>query len=139
METVSLTREIDRPADAVRADIGKTAAFTKAGGFDEVSVDGDRMHLVNRVGLAQLELELRLLDTDHELAYEQVDGLFDEMQSWYSVEELDERRCRVTAETEFTLREGLLGEVLDTTVIRRQRGKELTAQLDWLERGGDEA
>nr|WP_256335738.1 hypothetical protein [Halopenitus persicus] len=39
----------------------------------------------------------------------------------------------VTATTEFALDVAIVGDVLDATVIKRQRRRELEAQFDWLE------
>jgi hypothetical protein len=39
----------------------------------------------------------------------------------------------VRATTEFELGVTVIGDALDSTVIERQRRKELTAQFDWLE------
>jgi hypothetical protein len=40
----------------------------------------------------------------------------------------------VRATTEFAVDVALVGEILDATVIKRQRRKELEAQFDYLER-----
>lgn len=39
----------------------------------------------------------------------------------------------VTATTRFAVGAGPIGDVLDATIVGRQRRRELTAQLDWLE------
>lgn len=39
----------------------------------------------------------------------------------------------ITATTTFAVDVALVGELLDATVIKRQRKKELTAQFDYLE------
>jgi hypothetical protein len=80
-----------------------------------------------------VELTLTVLeDADAALAYEQRDGMFESMRTTYEVAETDDGST-VTATTEFALDVALVGEVLDATVIKRQRHKELTAQFDWLE------
>jgi carbon monoxide dehydrogenase subunit G len=139
MERVTCTREIDRPAAAVREDIDDVTALTESAGFDSVHRDDDTITVTNTVGLAQLELTFRLRETDADLAYEMTDGLFEEMTTWYDVEATGEQSCRVEITTAFTLGRGVLGDVLDATVIRRQRESELTAQLDWLADGAASA
>jgi hypothetical protein len=39
----------------------------------------------------------------------------------------------IEATTEFELDVAVVGDLLDSTVIKRQRRKELTAQFEWLE------
>lgn len=130
--SVTVSREIDAPPAAVRAAVGEVEAFTAAAGFDEVDVDGDTVRISNRVGPATISLELGLVDDpDAALAYEQRRGIFSEMSTRYVVEPTAEG-ARVTASTEFELGVALVGDALDSTVIRRQRRAELEAQLDWL-------
>jgi ribosome-associated toxin RatA of RatAB toxin-antitoxin module len=141
VETVTCSREIDRSAETVRAALDRFPDLTRAAGFDDVTVladDPETVRVRNRVGLAELELTLRRIDTEVALGYEQTDGLFDEMTTHYEVDSLETGRCRVGITTEFTIREGLLGDVLDTTVVHRRRESELTAQLDWLADGAPE-
>lgn len=141
MESVTCSREIDRPADEIRSALDRLPGLTRAAGFDEVTVVGDdpeTIRVTNRVGLVELELTFRRTESDVALEYEQIDGLFDAMTTRVEVDALDNGRCRVEITTEFTIREGLLGDVLDTTVIHRQRESELTAQLDWLAGGAPE-
>jgi len=45
----------------------------------------------------------------------------------------DPNGSEVVATTEFALDVAIIGDVLDSTVIKRQRRTELTAQFDWLE------
>ncbi|RXK52056.1 SRPBCC family protein [Halorientalis pallida] len=97
--------------------------FITATGFDEVTVDGADVTIVNGFGLAAIEPDPRTVDRpDAESAYEQADGIFEEMWTTYEVT-AEDGGTRVTATTEFAL---------DATVIERRR--ELTAQFDWLER-----
>lgn len=133
MQTVSLSRDLDADPEAVEALVGDVAAFTRAGGFDEVEVEGDRMQLSNGVGIATMELTLELLETsDAALAYRQVEGIFDEMETRYTVE-ATETGSRITGTTSFELKLALVGDLLDATVIKRQRRREIEAQFDWLE------
>ena len=60
---------------------------------------------------------LRVVDSEADLAYEQTDGFFE------------------TMTTGFALDVALVGQVLDATVIKRQRRSELESQFDWLEFG----
>jgi len=53
------------------------------------------------------------------------------MQTVYTVTEVD-GGSEVTATTEFALDVALVGEILDTTVIKRQRRHELESQFDRL-------
>jgi hypothetical protein len=132
METVSVERTADAPVDAVRERLGEVEALMEAAGFDEVAVDGDRVRVVNHVGLATMELTVTLVETDAALAYEQVDGIFETMETRYEVEARD-GETTITATTEFAVAAKFVGQLLDATVITRQRRRELTAQLEYLD------
>jgi len=132
MESITVSRSIDAPPDAVREAMYDFGPFMRAAGFDEVDVDGDVLRLANRVGPATIELELVVRETDHDLAYDQREGIFEEMRTTYDVEPSGEG-SQVTATTDFALDVAIIGEVLDSTIIKRQRRVELDAQFDWLE------
>jgi hypothetical protein len=132
MESVSVTRTFEGPAGPVREAMADLEPFMKAAGFDTVTVDGDRCTIENSVGLLTIVLDLRLIETDAELAYEQVEGIFETMETRYVVDE-GEATTTVTATTEFALDASLVGPLLDGTVISRQRRKELTKQFDYIE------
>jgi carbon monoxide dehydrogenase subunit G len=133
MQTIAISRDLDAPPDRVRALIADTEAFTAAGGFDGVTVDGDRIHLTNGVGIATIELTLAIEeDEEAALAYRQVDGIFGEMETRYTVSERN-GGSTVTGETSFNLDIALVGQFLDATVIKRQRRREIESQFDWLE------
>jgi len=135
MQSVTVTREIERDPDEVRAAMGDVGAFMRAGKFDDVSVDGDTVTIANSVGLATIELVLDLFEeADTVLAYEQRDGIFEEMVTRYYLEETADG-VEVSATTDFALQARLIGPLLDATVIKRQRRVELTNQFDWLESG----
>jgi len=133
MGEVSVSRTFDAtPADLRRA-MDDIEAFMQGAQFDEVSYDGDTLVIDNSVGLFDIELVLDVVDADGAaLAYEQREGVFESMDTEYSVES-DDGGTTVTARTEFTTTElAVVGTVLDETVVHRQRRKELTAQFDWL-------
>lgn len=133
MDSVTVTRALDADPAAVRAAMTDLDPFMTAAGFDEVTVDGDTIRVRNRVGIADIELALELVDApDADLAYEQREGLFAEMRTAYRVAATD-GGSEVTATTRFAVGAGPLGDVLDATIISRQRRRELAAQLDWLE------
>jgi hypothetical protein len=138
METVSLSRSFEGDIDTVREAMLDLGPFMEAAGFDGVDVDDDAMHIENNVGLLTIELDLRCIETDSVLAYEQVDGIFETMTTRYTLEPGD-GTVTVTATTDFALDVDLVGPILDGTVISRQRKKELTAQFDYLERVASEA
>jgi hypothetical protein len=107
--------------------------FIRAAGYDSVSVDGNRIGIERRLGLATLSLTLRPIDADEStLAFEQESGLFEEMTMHYVVESTD-GGSELTARTEFTLG-GVTGSVLDDTVVRRQRTSEIEDQFAYVER-----
>jgi hypothetical protein len=106
--------------------------FMEAAGFDEVRVEGDIITITNHVGLLTIELDLRVVDSDCVLAYEQVDGIFETMETRYTLSEGD-GTVTVTATTDFALDVAMVGSILDGTIISRQRKKELTGQFDYLE------
>jgi carbon monoxide dehydrogenase subunit G len=134
MQTVTVTRTIDAPLAAVRDAITDVEPFMRAAGFDEVTVDGDDIHIANRVGIATIELDLERVDApDAVLAYEQRAGIFESMRTVYHVEAVDAERARVEATTDFALDVALVGDLMDATIIRRQRTTELDAQFDHLE------
>jgi hypothetical protein len=106
--------------------------FIKASGFDEVTVEDGMIHIANLVGIMTIELTLELVDDPGAtLAYEQREGIFEEMRTTYRLTRVDEG-TEVTATTTFELGVPLVGDALDSTVIERQRRSELAAQFDWL-------
>jgi hypothetical protein len=131
MEMVTVSRVIEAPEPTVREWITDAKPFMEGAGFDEVAVEDDVMEITNSVGLLTIELTLRILDTDGVLAYEQTDGIFEEMETRYTLEERGEG-VEVTAVTEYALDIDLVGSILDGTIIARQRRKELNAQFDYL-------
>lgn len=134
METVSVERTIDaEPAVAIER-LQDLEALMDAAGFDEVAVDGDRVTVTKHVAIATLQLTVDVVESDAELAYEQVDGIFEEMLTRYEIEETDEG-THVTATTEFEVAARFAGPLLDATVVKRQRRKELSGQLAYLETG----
>ncbi|MFB6201925.1 MAG: SRPBCC family protein, partial [Halorhabdus sp.] len=127
MQEVTVSREIGASPEAIVDVLSDVGAFMRAAGFDDVTVEGDRVIVERAIGLAKLELTLELRDGDTPLAYDQVEGMFDEMTTAYRVEEHDDG-ARVTAQTEFELG-GVIGSALDATLIKRQRTNELEDQL----------
>ncbi len=136
MQTVSERREIDAPPEAVRAALADRDAFMRAGGFDEVTVDGDSIHLANSVGLLTIELDLVAVDDpDAEFAYEQADGIFSSMVTRFTVgPSPDGDGSTVVGTTEFALDASIVGPILDATIIKRQRRRELAGHFEYLER-----
>lgn len=133
METVTVGRTIGGDADRIRAAMTDVGPFMRAANFSDVTVDGDVVRIANRVGLATIELTLEVVeDEDAVLAYEQRDGIFDEMTTRYTVTEAPDA-VEVEATTEFAVQARLVGPLLDATVVSRQRRKELNAQFDHLE------
>jgi len=132
MQSVTVSRRVDAPPERVRDAMDDLEAFMLAAGFTDVTVDGDEMRLENQVGLATVELDLRVVDGEADLAYEQTDGFFERMDTEYQVESVD-GGSEVTATTDFALDVALIGQILDATVINRQRRAELNSQFDWLE------
>jgi len=132
METVTVTETIDADVDRLRDAMTDIGQFMRAAGFDDVAVDGDIVRITNGVGLATIELELEIIeDSDAVLAYEQRDGIFDEMVTRYTLTETP-GGIEIEARTEFAVQARLVGPVLDATVVSRQRRRELTAQFDHL-------
>ncbi|SDJ68993.1 hypothetical protein SAMN05216226_107134 [Halovenus aranensis] len=131
METVSVTRTFDASPESIRGLVTDVRPFIEACGFDDVSVTGSAVHIENSVGLLTIELDLELVDEPGAvLAYEQREGIFDTMTTRY---ELDAgASTTLTATTDFALDVALVGEILDSTVIERQRQKELAAQFGYL-------
>lgn len=133
MNSITVSQRFDESPDTVREVMTDLEPFMMAAGFDDVSIDGEIIEVANSVGIATIELTLEL--TDHQgadLAYEQREGIFEAMQTIYTVTET-ETGSEVTAVTEFALDVAVVGELLDATVIKRQRRRELSAQFDWLE------
>jgi Mg-chelatase subunit ChlI len=133
MERVTVSRHFETDPGTVRAAIADTAAFMRGAGFDAVDYDGDRLRIENRVGLFDIDLELRVVsDEDAALAYEQHEGVFDSMRTEYHVEAVA-GGTTVTATTVYEMLDlAVVGKLLDASVVRRQRRKELNAQFDWL-------
>lgn len=131
MQTVTVSRRFDAPPDRVRPLVADAEPFMLAGGFDSVTVDGDVVELENRLGFATMELVVERRDDDAALSFDQREGMFDEMSTTYAVEPAD-GGARVVATTEFELGASVVGDLLDATVVRRQRVREIEAQLDYL-------
>ncbi len=129
-----MTRTLDTDPDAVRDLMADVEPFMRAGGFDAVRVDGDRVTLENTVGLFEVELVLGVVDdADAVLAYEQRDGIFESMRTDYRVEATGDG-ATVTATTTFEAVDlPVVGTVLDATIVKRQRRKEIEQQFDYLE------
>ncbi|WP_280537418.1 SRPBCC family protein [Halopenitus sp. POP-27] len=145
MRSVTLTRSFDADPASIADAMTDVEPFMAAAGFDEVSVDGDRIAVANRVGIATIELTLErtdglgdgVADDDPPYVFEYVqrEGIFEAMTTTYTVTPTD-AGTEVTATTEFALDVAIVGDVLDATVIKRQRRRELNAQFDWLETQG---
>ena len=133
MQSVTVSRRVDAPPDRVRELMADLEAFMLGAGFTDVTVSGPEIHLENQVGLATVTLDLRVVEReDAALAYEQADGFFETMTTVYTLDAVD-GGTEVTATTEFALDLALVGQILDATVIKRQRTSELESQFDWLE------
>ena len=134
MASVTRSRFLQADPETVKDVItNDVPGFIRAAGYDSVSVDGDRIGIERRLGLATLSLTLRPIDADEStLAFEQESGLFEEMTMHYVVESTD-GGSELTARTEFTLG-GVTGSVLDDTVVRRQRTSEIEDQFAYVER-----
>ena len=118
--------------EVIRPLIEDAQRFMEAGQFDEVTYDGRTLTLANVIGFARIELTLNVIDdADAALAYEQDAGLFEEMQTRYTVHPED-GGTRVRATTEFRLG-GVAGTVLDSTIIKRQRRREIHTQFEYLQ------
>lgn len=134
MQSVTTARTIDAPRAAIQTAMEDIEPFMLAAGFDDVTVEGDEIHLRNQVGIATIELTVERVDApDAALAYEQREGLFESMRTVYHLEDAGAAGTRVEATTDFALDVALVGDLLDSTIIRRQRTKELEAQFDYLE------
>lgn len=132
MQRVTVRRTIHAAPSTVRALIADHERFMQAGGFTEASVTGDEIHLRQALGLATIELHLEIVaDADAVLAYEQREGIFSHMRTRYEVDAVSEG-SQVSATTEFEVG-GVVGSVLDATVVKRKRRQELTNQFDYLE------
>lgn len=133
MKTVTVTRTIPASEAEVRDAILDVGPFMEAAGFDEVDVDGEMIRVTNSVGIVDIELVLEILeDPEAVLVYEQREGIFQEMRTEYSVSPVADG-VEVNATTLFGLPGSVVGDVLDGTIIKRQRTKELEAQLNHLE------
>lgn len=142
MQSVTVNRTIDAEPETIAEAMADVEPFMAAAGFDDVDVgvDGDRIDVANAVGIATIELTLDRVDPDAlgephvgaAFAYEQREGIFEEMATSYSLA-LIEGGTEIEATTTFALDLTIVGEFLDATVITRQRRRELDAQFDWLE------
>lgn len=132
MESLTVTRTIEASPADVRAVFGDLEPLMRAADFDEVTVDGEQMEISKAMGLVKISLTLRVFDDpDTVLGYQQVDGIFETMRTTYTVSERN-GGTELTARTEFAL-DAPAGGILDATVIKRQRQKELDAQLEYVE------
>ncbi|QFU84748.1 SRPBCC family protein [Natronorubrum aibiense] len=132
METVSMSRRFNTDPNTLQALITDVEPFMYGAGFDRVDRTGSVLELENSVGLATITLELELVDEpDAVLAYEHREGIFDQMTTRYELDTYG-NHTELTATTAFELEMALVGMILDATVIKRQRRKELAAQFDYL-------
>lgn len=133
VETVTVTRVVPAPPEEVRAAMLDVEPFTRAAGFDEVVVDGRMVRVTNDVEVAEIGLELEIVDDpDATLAYEQREGIFEEMRTTFTARPTPDG-TELSATTTFALDVALVGGVLDATVISRQRRRELEVQFDYVE------
>lgn len=132
MAKVDVEWYIDAPPQAVRDVVRDVESFMLAAGFDEVRVEEKQLHLEMVLGIARLELTSRFIE-DHPavLAYEQIDGIFESMTTHYDVQ-AENSGSLIRAVTEFQLG-GVVGSILDATIIKRQRTREFESQFEWLE------
>lgn len=133
MANISRSRVLSAdPGTVERAITDDVAAFMRTAGYDSVQLEAGRLELEQTLGLANFSLTLRIVDdSDSVLALEQEAGHFEAMTTNYEVESVN-GGTELSARTEFTLG-GVVGSVLDETLVRRQRGKELEAQFDFVE------
>lgn len=133
MKSITVERNLDADLNSIRNLIQDIEPFMLASGFDEVDLQGDRLTVRNDLGFKVIELRLRIVEDETAvLRYEQFEGIFEEMETVYRVDSRD-RGATVAATTRFALDIALIGDVLDATVIKRFRRRELNAQFDYLE------
>lgn len=132
MESVSVSREISAPAESIRELMSDYKSFFEGAGFDEVRVDSNQVEIGNNVGLLSVELKLEIMETDADLAYRQLEGIFKNMETRFDLEG-ENGRTVVTATTDFELDASIVGPILDATIVSKQRKKEINKQLDYLE------
>lgn len=132
MNAITVSRAVDAPREDVLELVEDAGPFMRSAGFDEVEIDESTLSIRNSVGVATIELDCELVEDDAVLAYEQRDGIFESMETRYVLDD-HEDGTEITATTEFAVDVALVGELLDATVIKRQRRKELEAQFDYLE------
>ena len=134
MQEVTVTRDLPADPDEIGALVEDTQAFMDAAGFDAVRVDGDTIRIQNRVGLFDVELIAEIVEAeDTVLAYQQKEGIFEDMHTEYHLETTDEETT-ISATTAFEAVDlPIVGQLLDGTVVKRQRSSELNTQFDWLE------
>jgi hypothetical protein len=142
MQSVSFSREIAAPEESVREAILDLEPFMRAADFEEVTVTdatfaggrvtGGRIGIANGVGFLRIELSLSVVDRPGAvLAYEQREGIFETMTTEYRLGEGSEGTA-VDVRTAFALDASFVGPLLDATVIRRQRRREVESQFDHL-------
>jgi hypothetical protein len=133
METISRSRQY--PVSAARLEAAMLAdvpAFLRVAGYDDVTVTDEGVVVERRLGMARLEMTLRIEDGAPEtLAVTQADGHFESMTTTYDVT-ADDGGAVLTATTEFEL-DDVVGAALKPELVRRRRGEEFDAQFDYLE------
>lgn len=137
MESVTVSRRFDADPEDVEAVVTDIEPFVRAAGFDEVEVEGEveseTIRVANEVGPKRIELVLDVFDSPNAaLAYEQREGIFETMTTEYDLTATEDG-TRIDATTEFALDAAVVGSILDATVIKMQRKRELTAQFDYIE------
>ncbi|MFB6201999.1 MAG: SRPBCC family protein [Halorhabdus sp.] len=138
MEHVEVDTEFAASVDRVRSVLGDAPAFFETAGFD-VEREADQFHLSKQVALARMTLEVRLREDDTAaLAYNQVAGPFESMQTRYLVEPAPSG-SRLTIETAFEPPTSGFGSFLNGAVVRRQRRAEFGAVESLLASDGTQA
>lgn len=117
-----------RVRETIRMDV---PAFIRASGYDSVTVEGDSYTVSRHIGFATFELTLERVESDAVLAFEGTEGLFDRMWTEYRLEPAEDG-CELIAHTEFSLG-GVLGPIVDATMINRQRQREFELQFEYVD------
>lgn len=138
MNTVTVSRTISASPAALREAVLDLEPFTRAAGFDSVEVDGRTIRVANQVGIAEIELELAVVDDpDATLAYEQREGIFEQMRTAFTVTPADDGAEGTANGTETAEDTGAIGETAETDLIEATDAVDSTSETTAIDATGE--
>ncbi|MFB6185507.1 MAG: SRPBCC family protein [Halobacteriaceae archaeon] len=132
MNSVTITETFEADIETIDSIITDIKPFLEGAGFDAVTIENRQINITNHVGLLEISLALKQIEKgDATLAFKQIDGIFSEMETYYSTIPTEDG-TKVTAHTDFELDKGVVGSFLNATIVTAQRKRELRSQMKYI-------